>query len=109
MDDHSKLRTRFDRLKREIEEERRMESERLADLVIARMCEVLDELGIDVDVVPRHSSKKVARKRAPPKYWNPKTGQTWSGNGQPPRWLAGEERERFRLVRDIATNTEESS
>ncbi|WP_317735685.1 H-NS histone family protein [Burkholderia pseudomallei] len=109
MDDYSELRTRFDRLKQEIEEERRMESERLADLVIARMCEVLDELGIDVDVVPRHSRKKVTRKRAPPKYWNPKTGQTWSGNGRPPRWLAGEDRERFRLGKEIATNTEELS
>ncbi|PLZ00898.1 H-NS histone [Burkholderia sp. WAC0059] len=38
----------------------------------------------------------VARKRPlPPKYQNPKTGETWSGRGRAPAWLAGKNRERF--------------
>jgi DNA-binding protein H-NS len=31
----------------------------------------------------------------PPKYRDPKTGETWSGRGRPPGWLAGHDRERF--------------
>jgi len=29
------------------------------------------------------------------KYRNPKTGETWSGRGRSPAWLAGKNRERF--------------
>lgn len=31
------------------------------------------------------------------KYRNPETGQTWTGRGSPPRWLAGTDREKFRI------------
>jgi DNA-binding protein H-NS len=31
----------------------------------------------------------------PPKYQNPRTGQTWSGRGKPPKWIAGKNRDRF--------------
>jgi DNA-binding protein H-NS len=37
-----------------------------------------------------------ARKKAlPARYVNPKTGETWSGRGRSPGWLAGKNRERF--------------
>jgi DNA-binding protein H-NS len=29
------------------------------------------------------------------KYRDPATGATWSGRGKPPRWIAGQDRERF--------------
>ncbi len=29
--------------------------------------------------------------RVRPKYRNPATGETWSGRGRPPRWIAGQE------------------
>ncbi|WP_153074274.1 H-NS family nucleoid-associated regulatory protein [Paraburkholderia bonniea] len=31
----------------------------------------------------------------PPKYHDPKTGNTWSGRGKPPKWISGKNRERF--------------
>jgi DNA-binding protein H-NS len=31
----------------------------------------------------------------PAKYRNPKTGETWSGRGRAPAWLAGRNKERF--------------
>ncbi|HTH60723.1 MAG TPA: H-NS histone family protein [Paraburkholderia sp.] len=41
-----------------------------------------------------------ARKRPlPPRYRNPKTGETWSGRGRAPGWLAGKNRDRF-LIQD---------
>lgn len=32
------------------------------------------------------------RARSPAKYRNPATGETWSGRGRPPAWIAGHER-----------------
>lgn len=41
-------------------------------------------------------STSAARKKAlPARYRNPKTGETWSGRGRAPGWLAGKNRERF--------------
>jgi len=31
----------------------------------------------------------------PPKYRNPKTGETWSGRGRSPGWIVGRNKERF--------------
>ncbi|MFP3741092.1 H-NS family nucleoid-associated regulatory protein, partial [Burkholderia sp. SIMBA_019] len=31
----------------------------------------------------------------PAKYQDPKTGNTWSGRGKPPKWIVGKNRERF--------------
>ncbi|KVE43481.1 H-NS histone family protein [Burkholderia sp. BDU5] len=35
----------------------------------------------------------------PPKYRNPMTGQTWSGRGRVPKWLAGPSRDDFLVDR----------
>lgn len=44
--------------------------------------------------------KRAATKRiVAAKYRNPKTGQTWTGRGRPPAWIAVQEREQF-LIRD---------
>ncbi|MBS2132095.1 H-NS histone family protein (plasmid) [Burkholderia thailandensis] len=44
------------------------------------------------------------RKRGPqkitppaPKYRDPLSGATWTGRGKPPRWIAGQDRERFAI------------
>ncbi|AOK29062.1 MULTISPECIES: H-NS histone family protein [Burkholderia] len=37
------------------------------------------------------------RRRVEPRYWDPKTGATWSGRGKRPRWMAGHDPEEFRL------------
>ncbi len=41
-------------------------------------------------------TKAKGRKPAlPARYRNPKTGETWSGRGRSPGWLAGKNRDRF--------------
>ncbi|WP_323120550.1 H-NS histone family protein [Burkholderia alba] len=35
----------------------------------------------------------------PIKYLNPRTGESWSGRGRLPRWLVGESREDFLILR----------
>jgi DNA-binding protein H-NS len=39
--------------------------------------------------------RPVKKAPLPPKYRNPKTGETWSGRGRPPGWLVGRNKERF--------------
>lgn len=45
------------------------------------------------------SSGKRARKGAAatvaPKYRNPQTGETWTGRGKPPKWIAGKDRAEY--------------
>ena len=42
---------------------------------------------------PRKQSGPVAAK-----YRDPVSGATWSGRGKPPRWIAGQEREKFAIT-----------
>lgn len=45
-----------------------------------------------------------------PKYRDPVTGQTWTGRGKPPAWIAGKDREQFLIAENAggeATNVEE--
>lgn len=37
------------------------------------------------------SGRSAPRKRVPPKYRDPATGQTWSGRGRTPRWITAAE------------------
>ncbi|WP_175892798.1 H-NS family nucleoid-associated regulatory protein [Burkholderia cepacia] len=89
----------YDKLKFEIEREMRAESERLEILVAARIREVLEEFGLAIDVMPRARQLPLRRERrhVAPKYWNPKTGQTWSGRGRTPSWIEGVDREQYRI------------
>jgi DNA-binding protein H-NS len=38
--------------------------------------------------------------KAAPKYRNVETGDTWSGRGKPPLWIAGKDRETFLIKTD---------
>ncbi|KWO52150.1 hypothetical protein WM28_11820 [Burkholderia ubonensis] len=90
----------YDRLKFQIEREMQMESDRVANLVANRVREVLEAFGFHMDVVPRskeHMPLATKKRSVAPKYWNPQTGQTWSGRGRQPRWLAGKDREQYRI------------
>ncbi|KQP03538.1 H-NS family nucleoid-associated regulatory protein [Pseudorhodoferax sp. Leaf265] len=43
--------------------------------------------------------KPAAAKKSSAKYLNEKTGQTWSGRGKPPAWIAGKDRSDFLIER----------
>jgi DNA-binding protein H-NS len=63
---------------------------------IADIKEKIAEFGITAEELGFSSKRTAARKPAlPPKYRNPKTGDTWSGRGRAPGWLAGKNRDRF--------------
>ncbi|VFR20097.1 DNA-binding protein H-NS [plant metagenome] len=55
----------------------------------------------------RKTGAAVAKKTVAPKYRHPDTGETWSGRGKPPRWLAaaeeqGAKRESFLIQQPAA-------
>jgi DNA-binding protein H-NS len=57
------------------------------------------------DLTPDHIFGRRAARHSPGKrraaavvtYRNPETGETWGGRGRPPRWLAGQNREDYRV------------
>ena len=49
--------------------------------------------GSDVRVTAAPAGAVRPGKRVPPKYRNPKTGETWSGRGRTARWIVEAERE----------------
>jgi DNA-binding protein H-NS len=67
---------------------------------IAQIKEQIAEYGITAEELGFASkrTRKVKSKGLPPKYLNPKTGQTWSGRGRKPLWI-GKRPEKF-LIND---------
>ncbi|AJY27051.1 H-NS histone family protein (plasmid) [Burkholderia thailandensis 34] len=87
----------YEKLKQQIDRERKEEMDSFVCAIANRIREILDEYGLDIEVVPRGIGPEKTRKKIEPKYWNKKTGQTWSGRGRTPLWLVGQDREKFRI------------
>jgi len=72
--------------------------EREVAQAIAEIKQKVAEYDLTAEELGFTSPAKPKRKAAPAgvaKYRNPKTGETWSGRGRSPAWLAGKNRERF--------------
>ncbi|MEQ5842354.1 hypothetical protein BWP39_24010 [Paraburkholderia acidicola] len=83
---------------KKLESEIDLAREREARLIAERVLALLAEYGITIDTntdAPRRARRKGTR--VAPKYWNPKTGATWSGRGRAPLWISGEDRSQFLL------------
>lgn len=52
------------------------------------------EFGFTAQEVFPYKAKKA---QVPAKYHNPSTGQTWTGRGKPPKWIAGQDRAQFEI------------
>lgn len=66
-----------------------------------------EDIGFPAASEPKAASKPAPRKRPsranrPPKYRDPDTGATWTGQGAQPRWLDGKNREDY-LIRAEAS------
>ncbi|MGU8077149.1 H-NS histone family protein [Burkholderia pyrrocinia] len=91
---YASLRAQFDELQRELEVLR----EREINIVIERVLGVLADSGIRYQDLVRYGQPAAREpRRVAPKYWNRETGETWTGRGREPRWIAGQDRESFRL------------
>ncbi|MDN7592393.1 H-NS histone family protein [Burkholderia seminalis] len=96
MKTYNQLISEFERLKKDIDSVRDYEAQLIAEKVIT----LLYESGIDVrKIFGVATSNLQDRRRAKvkPIYWNRETGATWSGRGKTPRWLVGQDLEKFRI------------
>ncbi|VWC25321.1 H-NS histone family protein [Burkholderia lata] len=96
---YRQLTAQLERLQQKIDKER---EKAIADAIadIRAKIEEYDITPEELGFRPVGATTATAKpKRAsPPKYLNPKTGETWSGRGRSPTWL-GKNRARF-LIKD---------
>ncbi|GAB2750678.1 H-NS histone family protein [Melaminivora jejuensis] len=88
---------------RELLEERKALDEKLAVMrreatqsAVRQVREIIETYDLtEADVFGRGAARGIAepseKRPVAPKYRDPVTGQTWTGRGKPPRWIAGVE------------------
>ncbi|ABE32819.1 H-NS histone family protein [Paraburkholderia xenovorans LB400] len=95
MSQYADLKAQIAKLQAQAEEARRTE----IDNVIADIRQKIAEYGLTAQDLGFAVAAKRGRppKKAPlpAKYQDPKSGNTWSGRGKPPKWIVGKNRERF--------------
>ncbi|MDO3624184.1 H-NS histone family protein [Ralstonia pseudosolanacearum] len=78
--------------------EEQLEAARAAEVetAIAQVRQIVVEYGLTAeDLGLASKGKKRKGTTVAPKYQDPKTGQTWTGRGRAPAWIAGKNYERF--------------
>jgi DNA-binding protein H-NS len=92
MASYKQLTAQLEKLHKEVAAAREKEIEQ----AIAEIKEKIAEYDITAEELGFSSRVAAKRKKpVPARYMDPKTGQTWSGRGRAPGWLAGKNRERF--------------
>ncbi len=96
MSNYQELLKQREELEAKIREARQLE---LKD-AIAKARALVTQFELTVDDVfsgGRRPGKGTGAK-VEPKYRNPATGETWTGRGKAPRWIADKEREQFLIA-----------
>lgn len=92
---YRQLTAQLEKLQKEMEQAREQEVTQAIDDIKQKIA----EYGITAEELGFSSKVRVTRKAAlPAKYRNPKTGETWSGRGRAPGWLAGKNRDKFLIA-----------
>lgn len=61
---------------------------------VAKVKALVAEYGLtEADIFKKSAAKNL--KSVEPKYRNQSTGETWTGRGKPPKWIAGQDRDQF--------------
>ena len=95
--------TTYKELQNQIEKlQKEAESARKTELVnaIAEIHAKMKDFGISPEDLGfgangRRKPMRSTRRPVPPKYRNNATGETWSGRGKPPKWMAGRDKAQF--------------
>lgn len=65
---------------------------------VAKVRELIDQFGLTAeDVFPTSRKKASSGNPVAPKYRDPATGATWTGRGKAPKWIAGQDKEKFAI------------
>lgn len=81
---------------REIDYAKSNEAQRVAK----RVADIMARSGFAIELSIGDEVPVPKKKFGKPKYWNPNTGQTWSGRGREPKWIIGKDRAEFLLPDD---------
>jgi DNA-binding protein H-NS len=95
MSQYAELKAQIARLQAQADEARRTELGNVIEEIRGKITEyglTAQDLGFAVAARRGRPPKKAP---LPPKYQDPKSGNTWSGRGKPPKWISGKNRERF--------------
>jgi DNA-binding protein H-NS len=95
MSQYSELKAQIAKLQAQADDARRTEVGNVVAEIRKKIAEYnlsAHDLGF-ADAARRGRPSKKAP--LPPKYQDPKSGNTWSGRGKPPKWIAGKNRDRF--------------
>lgn len=97
MPSYKQLTAQLEKLHKEVAAAREKEvAQAVAEIkaLIAEFDITAEELGFPAPSA-KAAKAKAHKPPLPARYRNPKTGETWSGRGRAPGWLAGKNRERF--------------
>ena len=62
----------------------------------AQIAEIMKTYGLTLaDLAGPKTRAAKTHRSVPPKYRNPESGETWTGRGRAPLWLAGKNKEDF--------------
>ncbi|WP_180978148.1 MULTISPECIES: H-NS histone family protein [Burkholderia] len=86
------------RIHREIVETRDSEVKRVISGIVKEMLAYGISLNELKDALTGVSGVRSRRRAHLPMYINPQTGQTWSGRGRPPTWIADRDRSKFLIT-----------
>jgi DNA-binding protein H-NS len=95
MSQYADLKVQIAKLQAQAEEARRTEVGKVIDEIRQKIADYglsAHDLGF-AEAARRGRPPKKAP--LPPKYQDPKSGNTWSGRGKPPKWITGKNRDRF--------------
>ena len=94
MSTYKELQSQIEKLQKEADHARKSE---LAN-AISDIHTKMRDYGItaeDLGLGGKKKAGKTVRKPVAPKYRNTETGETWSGRGKPPKWMAGRDKLQF--------------
>lgn len=94
MTTYKELLAQREALEQQIAEARRSEISQ----AVAEIREKVNTYGLtssDIFGGPVAAKRSTLGKTVAPKYRNPNTGETWTGRGKPPRWIADQDRSQY--------------
>ncbi|WP_206950697.1 H-NS histone family protein [Trinickia acidisoli] len=98
MSQYAELKAKIAELQAKADDARRQEVVN----VIAEIKQKIVEFGLSAHDLGFAEAARRGRppKKAPlpPKFQDPKSGNTWSGRGKPPKWIVGKNRDRFLIA-----------
>lgn len=66
---------------------------------IASIHKLIEQCGLTaLDIFPSKKGKSKSLKKVSPKYKDQATGNTWTGRGKAPKWIAGQDREKYLIL-----------